>query len=101
MNHTPHFATIDDRGTPMDGLLALLERGCTRLMKQGGGALSQEQIHAGGLEQDVRHKVITLAKRGVSLQEIARRCQCHYGTVVKHTRPLRGLAPVVGNGGGK
>lgn len=81
----------------MSGLLTMLERGCARLMKQGGGALPQEQIHAGGLEKNVKHKVITLAKKGVSLQEIARRCQCHYGTVVKHTRPLRGLPPVVGD----
>lgn len=89
MNHTEHFATLDSRGTSMDGLLALLERGCKRLMKQGGGGLPQSLPHAGGFKPAVKRQILGYARRGMSLQAIADRVHCHYGTVVKHTRALR------------
>jgi hypothetical protein len=93
MNHTPHFATLEGRGDDIGGLLALIERGCARMMKQGGGALGQTQPHWGGLKPGVKKQILGYARQGVSLKAIASRFHCHYGTVVKVTRPLRGLKP--------
>ena len=93
MNHTQHFATLDSRGSDICGLLALVERGCRRLMKEGGGSLEQPQPNWGGMKPAVKKQILGYARHGVSLQEIALRCHCHYGTVVKVTRPLRGLKP--------
>jgi hypothetical protein len=76
--------------TEMVGLLDMVERGCERLMKQGGGGLSQTQVHNGiGLSKCDKTKIVIGYKRGLSLHSIAAEIGVHYNTVVRHTRVLR------------
>ena len=86
-----HLATFDcGYSTELVGLLDMVERGCVRLMKEGGGSLPQDQVHMGkGLGKSQKTKIVIGYNRGLSLHSIAHDLGLHYNTVVRHTRALR------------
>jgi DNA-binding NarL/FixJ family response regulator len=99
--HQPHLATLSD-GSHGDlaGLLDMVERGCIRLMKTGGGALTQDGPNRAKPKHPYSYRVTPeqttlmtrMAASGKSLIQIAREIGVSANTAARHTRKSRTCA---------
>lgn len=88
-HHGPHQGGFQ---SDLEGLMAMVERGCAKLMKAGGGPLTQE-IPRRGYRNRITAKdwarIDHEFKKGVSLMTIAREQHVSYNSVCRHTREAR------------
>lgn len=79
--------------TELEGFLDLVERGCNRFMKVGGGSLVREfpqrtQNHE--ITQCEIARMAAMLKTGMTCKEIGKELGRSTGSVARHTRKLRG-----------
>jgi hypothetical protein len=85
--HTQTFQDIN-RGNPISDLLDMLARRGPQLMRQGGGALSREQVWSGNrLTVSDRQRIRGLYNAGKTLKEISAITGWSMKTCWNHTRP--------------
>lgn len=76
----------------LEGLLALAERGCLRLMKTGGGPLERDNPARSPLfpiTPEEKAQMHRLLDEGVEMKEIAKRVGRPYNSCARCTRPYR------------
>lgn len=81
-----------DHGGSIADLLMMIERRAPVMMRVGGCGItgSEPPPYAPPLTAEVRSTIADLTRQGKDMREIAAITGCHYSTVCKHTRALRG-----------
>lgn len=86
--------------SPVEGVLAMVSRGCNRLMKTGGGTLGKNTIERPTkylVTPEEKQQMLSLLHEGKSMTTIATIMGRPYMTVARTTRPHRVKTAVGGN----
>ena len=77
-------------GGEIGGLLDMIERGCHRLMKAGGGGLPRDEAYHPAITPQQKGRVLKLFSENGSVDRTAQVTGWSPATVYKLTRTLRG-----------
>jgi hypothetical protein len=77
-------------GNEIGGFLEMIERGCLRLMKAGGGGLQRDECGHPAITPLQKGRVLNLFHAGQTVQQIAETTGWSCATVYKLTRKDRG-----------
>lgn len=85
LNYLPQM----ERDNPLTRILQLIERHAPRMMREGGGSLTQPSNHCVEVEDGEIAEMNNMVRRGASIDEIASHFSVHYTTVCRFTRETR------------